>query len=75
MTRFDLTQNKKNREQMVKGLTTEQICEINAYLDSLGEYGEIHLVVQRGELRYINTVASHKAAGVNQGQEKVIYKT
>lgn len=75
MARFDLTQNKKTSNQMVKGLTPEQIREINAYLDSLGEYGEIRLVVQRGELRYINTVASHKVAGVNQGQEKVTYKT
>ena len=45
----------------LKKLTPEQIEEINEYLASVGDYGEIHLVMQNGELRYINTVASHKA--------------
>ena len=75
MARFDVPQKKNTCDQMVKGLTPDQVREINEYLDSLGEYGEIHLVVQHGELRYINTVASHKAVGVNHGQERVIYKT
>ena len=42
-------------------LTSEQIAQINEILASLSEYGEIHLVIQRGELRYINKVESHKA--------------
>jgi hypothetical protein len=42
-------------------LTLEQIEQINELLLSLGEYGEIHLIVQRGTLKYINRVESHKA--------------
>lgn len=34
---------------------------IDEMLAAIGEYGEIHLIVQRGELRYINKVESFKA--------------
>ena len=43
-----------------KVLTREQIQQINEFLLAIGEYGEIHLIVQRGELRYINKLESHK---------------
>jgi len=75
MRRLDFPQKLDVRKQRLNKLSPEQIREINEYIDSLGEYGEIHLVVQHGELRYINTVASHKAVGINHGQEKEIYKT
>ena len=42
-------------------LTRDQVARIDALLVTVGEYGEIHLVVQRGELRYINRVESYKA--------------
>jgi hypothetical protein len=45
----------------LKKLTLEQVRHIDEVLASLGEYGEVHLVVQRGELRYINKVESFKA--------------
>jgi len=45
----------------LKKLTLEQVKRIDAILASLGEYGEVHLVVQNGELRYINKVESFKA--------------
>lgn len=45
----------------LKKLTLEQVKHIDAVLASLGEYGEVHLVVQHGELRYINKVESFKA--------------
>ena len=45
----------------LKKLTVEQVRSIDAVIDSLGEYGEVHLVVQHGELRYINKVQSFKA--------------
>jgi hypothetical protein len=48
-------------ELKLKKLTLEQVKRIDAVLASLGEYGEIHLVVQNGELRYINKVESFKA--------------
>lgn len=41
-------------------LTLEQIRRIDEMLDELGEYGEVHIIVQRGELRYINKVESYK---------------
>jgi hypothetical protein len=49
--------------QMVKlrKLTPEQVRHIDELLTSLGEYGEIHLIVQHGELRYINKVESFSA--------------
>ena len=42
-------------------LSLEQIRRIDAVLASLGEYGEVHLVIKNGELRYINKVESFKA--------------
>ena len=42
-------------------LTLEQIRHIDQVLASLGDYGEVHLVVQHGELRYINKLESFKA--------------
>ena len=45
----------------LKKLTAEQIEQIDMYLASIEEYGEVHLIIQHGELRYINKVESHKA--------------
>ena len=45
----------------LKKLNLDQIKRIDALLASLGDYGEIHLIVQHGELRYINKVESYKA--------------
>ena len=42
-------------------LTAEQIEQINEALASLDDYGEVHLIVQRGKLKYINTLESHRA--------------
>jgi hypothetical protein len=45
----------------LRKLTLEQVQLIDKALATLGEYGEVHLVVQRGELRYINRLESQKA--------------
>lgn len=45
----------------LKKLTLEQVRYIDEVLASLGEYGELHLILQRGELRYINKVESFSA--------------
>ena len=45
----------------LKKLNVEQVRRIDALLASLGDYGEIHLIVQHGELRYINKVESYRA--------------
>lgn len=45
----------------LKKLSVDQIKRIDSLLASLGDYGEIHLIVQHGQLRYINRVESYKA--------------
>ncbi len=45
----------------LKKLNLDQIKRIDSLLASLGDYGEIHLIVQHGELRYINKVESYRA--------------
>ncbi len=45
----------------LKKLDLEQVKRIDEMLDSIGEYGELHLIIQHGELRYINKVESLKA--------------
>ena len=37
----------------LKFLSQEQIVRINEMLKSVGEYGEVHLVIQKGELCFI----------------------
>jgi len=43
-----------------KALTPEQIQQINEILSAMGDFGEVHLIVKSGELRYINKVESYK---------------
>jgi len=52
-----------------KELTAEQIEQINLVLASLDDYGEVHLIIQHGELKYINKVESHKAWSDEQGKK------
>jgi hypothetical protein len=47
-------------DMRLKSLTPEQVDRVNELLMSIGDYGEIHLIIQRGELRYINKVESYK---------------
>jgi len=53
----------------LKKLTSEQIEQIDDFIVSLGDYGEVHLVIQHGELRYINKVESHKAWNDRDGHK------
>ena len=41
-------------------LTAETIKRIDEMLDEIGEYGELHIIVQKGQLRYINKVESYR---------------
>ena len=45
----------------LKFLNLAQVKRIDDLLARLGEYGELHLIIQHGELRYINKVESYKA--------------
>ncbi len=51
----------QNHNRRPKALTAEQIEQINEALASLDDYGEVHLIIQHGELKYINKLESHKA--------------
>jgi len=53
----------------LRKLTAEQIDQINEVLASLDDYGEVHLIIQHGELKYINKVESHKAWDDEQGKK------
>jgi hypothetical protein len=62
MLQSDGSRRKDDPEGLkLKKLNLDQIRRIDALLASLGDYGEIHLIVQHGELRYINKVESYKA--------------
>ncbi len=45
----------------LRRLTPDQVRRIDELLVAVGDYGEVHLIVQRGELRYVNKVESYKA--------------
>jgi hypothetical protein len=55
----------------LRKLKPEQLKQIDELLESIGEYGEIHLVIQHGELRYINSVESHKARTEDSNDERL----
>jgi hypothetical protein len=52
----------------LNNLTPEQVEMIDKFLSSVGDYGEIDLIVQNGELRYINTIESHKTWNSDDGK-------
>ncbi len=61
MVALDGSQSKSVSQALeLKKLTLEQVRTIDEMLASVGEYGEVDLVVQHGELRYINKVESFK---------------
>ena len=51
-------------------LSAEQVQRIDELLSEVGEYGEVHLIVQKCELRYINKVESYKAWKSDDGHKK-----
>jgi hypothetical protein len=52
---------RSSQSLQLKKLTVEQVKYIDEVLASLGDYGELHLIIQNGELRYINKVESFSA--------------
>ena len=50
----------------LKFLNLAQVKRIDDMLAHLGEYGELHLIIQHGELRYINKVESYQ--GLEDGR-------
>ena len=49
-------------------LTLEQVKRIDEMLDDVGDYGEVHIIVQKGELRYINKVESYRLWNRQDGE-------
>ncbi|MCA9734853.1 hypothetical protein KC799_22155 [candidate division KSB1 bacterium] len=41
-------------------LTIEQIKRLDELLKEIGEYGELHIIIEHGDLRYVNEVKSYK---------------
>ncbi|MBL8088988.1 MAG: hypothetical protein JNJ43_01575 [Anaerolineales bacterium] len=41
-------------------LTPEHIKQIDEMLAEIGSYGQVHIIVENGHLRYINKVESRK---------------
>jgi hypothetical protein len=60
-TRQSLTKLELPVNLRLEFLTPEQVVRIDKVLATVGEYGEVHLIIQKGELRYINRVESYKA--------------
>jgi hypothetical protein len=52
-------QNVQQPMPKLKKLMPQQVQEIDDYLTSIGDYGEVRLVVQNGQLRYINKLISY----------------
>ena len=55
-----IEQPERQPDLRLKALTPEQVDRVNELLTSIADYGEIRLIIQRGELRYINKVESYK---------------
>lgn len=47
-------------------LTADQICHVDSALARVGAYGEVRLVVQRGQLRFIQTLRSEDVGGIDR---------
>lgn len=58
MNSSDKTNNKNQVNRLQ--LSQEQIDQINQALSLVTDFGEIHLIIQRGMLKYINVLKSHK---------------
>ena len=50
-----------NKDLRLQMLTYEQVAHIDKLLKSVGDYGEIHLVIKKRELKFIQKVESYKA--------------
>jgi hypothetical protein len=57
--RFD--PNQKNNKQPPRILKDKQVDMIEEALRSIGDFGEVRLVMQKGRLRFVITQESHDA--------------
>lgn len=52
-------------------LTSEQIQQIEAALRSVGDFGEVRLVKERGRLRFVQKLVCEEAAGASTARPVV----
>lgn len=60
MTGQDTTNTKNTFLANLVKLTLSHIVQIDKTLAEVGDYGEVHIIVERGQLRYINKIKSDK---------------
>ena len=54
------------KDLRLKRLTSQQVEQIDELLESLQDQGEVHLIIQRGTLKYINRVQKHASWETNE---------
>lgn len=54
--------------QGLKHLTVHNILMIDEAIDSVGEFGEVHLIVNKGRLRFVELKTSLDALKYNHGE-------
>lgn len=52
--------NQLPRDLNLVKLTLEQIKRLDELLAEIGDYGQLHIIIEHGDLRYVNEVKSHK---------------
>lgn len=45
---------------LFRHLKLSQIHQIDSMLDEIGEFGELHLIIEKGSLKYVEVVKSRK---------------
>lgn len=55
-----LDRNQIPSELKLVKLTLQQIKRLDELLTEIGDYGELHIIIEHGDVRYVNKVESHK---------------
>lgn len=45
---------------LFRHLKTSQIRQIDNMLDEIGDFGELHLIIEKGSLKYVEVVKSRR---------------
>ena len=53
-------QHVKKIEDEVRVLSARQLAQLLYHLDQVGDFGEVHLIVREGELRFMRVIKSYK---------------
>ncbi len=61
MIKTQPAQPKTDRDASTPLLTTEQTAMIAEALSSVGDYGEVRLVIEKGQIRFVEVTQSYDA--------------